>query len=1188
MRYEILGKVRVEHAGECRYVNAPKVELLLRVLLIEADKYLTSSQLINEIWGEQVPRRAKAGLHVYISQIRKFLEQQPRETESPLRTQNAPPGYCLRLHDGEVDYRVWNGHLRSAWGAFAARDHQRASQYCARALALWRELPEAPASHGPIWVRNLRERVRFADTVEALLADGHRTFIEASPHPVLTLGLEECFEAFGVEAVTVPTLRRDAGGQEQVALAAGQAFAAGAPVDWPGWFPDGPRQAVDLPTYAFQRQRYWLAPQTGTGALSAAGLRGSGHPLLPGAVHLPDGALVLTGRIPAGVHGWLGEHAVAGTAMVPGTVLVEWALHAAHQAGCGGIEELMLRQPIARPTVGDLQIRVFAGAPAQDGTREVRVDSRTEQDGFDDRWTCHASGLLAPHASAQQATGPDTAGLGTEGAWPPPGAEPLEVAEFYAQAEAAGYLYGEAYHGLRALWRHGDELLAEVVLPEGAGDEEDGFGIHPVLLDAALHPALGAVGTPPAHGRLWMPFAWSGVSLWADGARTVRVRLTPRHSEDESGDQRELRVAVADARGAPVLNADSVVLRPADAARIRAAAQGSGRLFTLAWTPLPLADAPTVAHTRAGWVTLADQGPRAVAEAMDGGAVVAVADVHTGSGSGLVEVERASALVRTWLAEPRPPGARLVLLTRGAWSVGLSHGPAAPHPAETGIRGRLRQMLSAHQGRVVLLDVEPAADVGRAGAGGQAPDPAPVPLDAEPAAAVQAALDSGEQVVALRAGRLLAPRWIPDTAPAAAHEPAADSGGTVLVSGGTGSWGARVAEHLARTGRAAHLVLVSRRGPAAPAAAELAARLRAYGPRVSVVAADLTDPQAVAGVLAGIDPAHPLTGIVHAAGARAGAPAQVWHAKATVAAQLAAATQELPLRWFVVFTAPVTDPDEPNAIDHAAAHTYCDALIAHRHARGLPGTAVTWSPGADPAQDGAALLDAVWSHRQPHLLAAGPAGPLPAAPPHSAAVRAQAAGRRRAAAGQADQPADWAGRLTGLSPDDRRRTVLELVLGHAAAVLGHTDPAAVPAQAAFKKLGFSSLTDDIDVVEQAPPFDLCVNIHSFTEMTPATVRECLDLIAEKCRAFYVKNPVGKFLDKALDGHFKGNEAVQMALQTGPLRKVIDIFDSEAVAKVVPDYIDAYTPGEGWHCVAEARAIPWSYFRQDLYKDGSGR
>ncbi|MDW6063856.1 KR domain-containing protein [Streptomyces sp. FXJ1.4098] len=111
--------------------------------------------------------------------------------------------------------------------------------------------------------------------------------------------------------------------------------------------------------------------------------------------------------------------------------------------------------------------------------------------------------------------------------------------------------------------------------------------------------------------------------------------------------------------------------------------------------------------------------------------------------------------------------------------------------------------------------------------------------------------------------------------------------------------------------------------------------------------------------MAGIDPAHPLTGIVHAAGARAGAPAQVWHAKATVAAQLAAATQELPLRWFVVFTAPVTDPDEPNAIDHAAAHTYCDALIAHRHARGLPGTAVTWSPGADPAQDGAALLDAV-------------------------------------------------------------------------------------------------------------------------------------------------------------------------------------------------------------------------------------
>lgn len=139
----------------------------------------------------------------------------------------------------------------------------------------------------------------------------------------------------------------------------------------------------------------------------------------------------------------------------------------------------------------------------------------------------------------------------------------------------------------------------------------------------------------------------------------------------------------------------------------------------------------------------------------------------------------------------------------------------------------------------------------------------------------------------------------------------------------------------------------------------------------------------------------------------------------------------------------------------------------------------------------------------------------------------------------------------------------------------------------FAKVRFVEV-EDIDVVEQAPPYDLCVNIHSFTEMTPATVREYLDLIAGKCRAFYVKNPVGKFLDKSLDGHFKGSEAVQMALQTGPLRKVIDIFDSAAVAEVVPDYVAAYTPGPDWECIAEARGIPWSYFWQALYKNGGGQ
>ncbi|WP_131742873.1 putative sugar O-methyltransferase [Actinomadura roseirufa] len=137
----------------------------------------------------------------------------------------------------------------------------------------------------------------------------------------------------------------------------------------------------------------------------------------------------------------------------------------------------------------------------------------------------------------------------------------------------------------------------------------------------------------------------------------------------------------------------------------------------------------------------------------------------------------------------------------------------------------------------------------------------------------------------------------------------------------------------------------------------------------------------------------------------------------------------------------------------------------------------------------------------------------------------------------------------------------------------------------FAKIRFVDV-EDVDEVVRSAGFDLCVNIHSFTEMLPDTVREYLDLIDQTCTGFYVKNPVGKFLDKKLDGHHKGEEAVQLALRTGPLRKVLDVFDAEAVAAAVPDYIAAYLPGAGWDCVADERGYPWSYFWQALYLKGS--
>ncbi|MEU4898883.1 acyltransferase domain-containing protein, partial [Streptomyces sp. NPDC044780] len=426
------------------------------------------------------------------------------------------------------------------------------------------------------WVRNLRERVRFAEAIEALLGAGHRVFIEASTHPVLTMGMRETFEHAESDAAAVPTLRRDHGDLDQLTRSVAQAFLAGAGVDWRAAFPaDPPPQTVDLPTYAFQRRRYWLDAPGGPGGDPAAlGLVGSDHPLLGAAVRLADGSgHVLTGRLSPQTHGWLADHVVADVALVPGAALMEWALRAADEAGCGAVEELALRLPLVMPATGGRCVQVVVGPSADDGRRDIAVYSGPgdgSRSGGDADWRCHAVGVLGPAA-------PESRAGELPGTWPPPQARPVDTDGFYERIAASGYGYGPAFQGLRTVWRDGADLLAEVALPKAAG-EPGGFGIHPALLDAVLHPTLltGHLGASPGpeadEKRMWLPFTVSGVSLWAAEATAVRVRLTPRPRTAEG--ERELRVVVADAVGAPVLTIDALVLRPAEAEQLRSANTG--------------------------------------------------------------------------------------------------------------------------------------------------------------------------------------------------------------------------------------------------------------------------------------------------------------------------------------------------------------------------------------------------------------------------------------------------------------------------------------------------------------------------------------------------------------------------------------------------------------------------------------
>ncbi|MFD7507384.1 type I polyketide synthase, partial [Streptomyces sp. NPDC059850] len=612
------------------------------------------------------------------------------------------------------------------------------------------------------WVTNLRERVRFADALEAALADGHRVFIETSTHPVLTIGMQETFECSGVEAVTVPTLRRDRGDRAQLLRALAQAFIAGVDVDWTTLYPASPTpRVVELPTYAFQRERYWLAGHSGRGGDPAdLGLVSARHPVLAAAVELADGSgQVLTGRLSAHRQTWLGDHVVADAVLVPGAALAEWALRAADEVGAGGVEELALQVPLVLPSSGGARLQVVVGAPGDDGRRDVRVYSRPDGDADPGAaWVCHAEGVL----SAPVDRADDAAVLG--GVWPPAGAEPLETEGFYARVAASGYVYGPSFQGLRAVWRDGADVLAEVALPDAAG-EHGGFGIHPALLDAALHPALLidqlATGTDPetAPGQVWLPFAWNGVRLWAAEATTVRVRLSP-HEQCADG-ERALRVTVADAVGVPVLTVDSVAMRPANVDQLRAVhTRRADSLFTLDWTALPLTvgSAEPVGDD-SPWAVLGADSPHlagpganrlvdltALIEALDRGEPtppMVFADVPaTGVGDelaaeGLAMTERTLALLQGWLAEPRLIDARLVVVTHGAVTDGGKVAAAA-------VWGLVRSAQSENPGRFLLLDLDPHHDTN---------------TDTV-RAAVAHAVESDEPQLAIRAGRVLVPRLV--------------------------------------------------------------------------------------------------------------------------------------------------------------------------------------------------------------------------------------------------------------------------------------------------------------------------------------------------------------------------------------------------------------------------------------------
>ncbi len=974
---------------------------------------------------------------------------------------------------------------------------------------------------GEYWYRNLRETVRFEQAMRALLQSGERGFVEVSPHPVLSVGVQETVEATLEEpdVVVVGSLRRDDGSTERFLTSLAEAWVAGVSVDWQRAVTGRNPQRVALPTYAFQRRRYWLTAAGGSGDPVSLGQSAMQHPLLGAAVALAEGdGWLFTGRLSLESHPWLADHSVLGHVLLPGTALLELALHAGGELEVPVVSELVLHTPVVIPERGALQLQVCVGEPEESGGRPVSIHTRPQttldaDPGFEGEWTQHATGTLAPHAADGATTATDHAAQLIGTSWPPRGAEPLDLDGFYERVVDIGLEYGPTFQGLTAAWRDGENLYAEVSLSEDHEQQASSFGIHPALLDSALH--LGVLladhtAGPDKQGPR-IPFSWNGVSVSAVGASRLRVHL--RLSENDGS----VSLTAINDTGQLVLTADSLIARaiPADQLRrLRGEGGTAGdSLFRVRWVTVPGAldtgpatgqcvviakpnSSLTVAAGDSGLSVMTLEDLATLQSKLDGGVTApkivfldptrTVAAESIGDedvpGWTLNVVAGVLDTLQQWLADERLQQSRLVVVTEHAVAV---DGDEAVDVAGAGVWGLIRSAQIENPQRFLLLDHDGHdASLGLL------------------QTAVAAAGDDPQ--LAVRQGKLLAPRLARAIAPKRDSDPteqrsedelaevAWDVERTVLITGGTGLLGGLLARHLVAKHGVRTLLLASRQGMDAPQARQLQEDLKGLGARVRIAACDVSDRKALRKLLRKIPKDRPLGAIVHAAGAlddgviHSLTPERlnrVLAPKLNAAWHLHQLTEHHDLQAFVLISSAAGVLGSPGQANYAAANACLDALATHRHAQCLPATSIAWGlwdstseltssltqvahariqrTGLRPitVEHGLQLFDTALTAEEPSTLAV---------PLDRAVLRSQAQQGllppllrdliRVPATRTPNAAVSLARRLAEHPQAEHQSIVLDLVRTEIATVLAHPNPRAIEPHRNYKDLGFDSLT----------------------------------------------------------------------------------------------------------------------------------
>jgi pimaricinolide synthase PimS1 len=894
------------------------------------------------------------------------------------------------------------------------------------------------AELGPAyWVRNLRQTVLFDPVLRTLLARGSRAFIEVAPHPVLAYGARETIEDAldDEEGAVFGALRREDGGAGRFALSLAEADAHGVGLDWQALGKGSGGKPVSLPTYPFQRRRFWPAGVAGGADPGALGQEPLAHPLLGSAVESASGELLLTGRVSRRSQPWLAGDPAFGAVPLPPAALLEMALAAANLAGAERVEGLRIEKPLVLPEQGEIQLQVAVAASGGSGIRALQIHSRpavaaslelTERE-----WTRHAVASLLSEAPALAER---------ERAWPPSGAEVLAVDDLERRLGQGGVEWGPGFGRVEAAWSEGERIHAEIVLEQEEVDGARESILNPALLQPALE--LGAlVGPAPRPGEVELLTSCAAATV--RGAATALLRVSSSPSDDGG-----FTLELAGPDGAVLARLEGMVTATLPAERLRPERAEAPRLFGLEWTEIQL---PAPPGEQPQDVLLAD-----------------FSEVSGEEGEALANVARALQLAQERIADEGSEQARLVFLTREAIAVEAGE---SPDPATAPLWGLLRSAQAEQPGSFALVDIDRSE---------------------RSAANLPAALaaTAGMPQLALRDGRAVVPRLaLLDSARPGEVRPAFDPQRTILLSGGGSELGALVARHLAAEHGARHLLLACD-ADELEAATELESALAPLGCELRVEQCDLADRAQLRELLDAIPAAQPLGAVVHAARAFDDAVIASLDAERlqrTMSAGIGAAlnlhelTKGLELSRFLLFSSSAGTLGTAGRASYAAVAASHDALAARRRAAGLPATSLAWGwtelgteeesigesvrgrmsrAGLTPiaSQRALALFDAALQREEPLLApiefdaaalrALAREGALPS--PLRGLVRVPAADR--------SEEAVFASRLAAVSAEERPALALELVRGQIATVLGHSSATDVEPDRPFQELGFDSLT----------------------------------------------------------------------------------------------------------------------------------